>query len=218
MKIYIFFFLLLFSFSPSYSQQWRGRVGFGLNLDRSFDNAGFASVNSGIEYQIGHHFCPEIAVDYFFGVLKDKVETNNLNQEANRLTQNFSAINLSFCPKIIFDDPADHLRFQIIPKCNFYKTYAKGTFDTLDSSGSKYNTDSDKFEAFSSSFGIAIGLVLAITEDHSQAIALNLTYNNIDFGNAINGLKFDNHNLHSNQSLGFEVLYYFSFKKIKPKP
>lgn len=209
---------MLLSFCNSYSQQWRARSGFGLNLDRSFDNEGFAAVNSGIEYHFSQHFCPEIAVDYFFGVLKDKVETNNLNQETNRLEQNFSAVNLSFCPKIMFDDPTDNLRFQIIPKCNFYKTYAKGTFFLLDNNSLKYNTDSDKSEAFSTSFGIAIGLVLAITDDHSQAIALNLTYNNIDFGNAINGLKFDNHNLHSNQSLGIEVLYYFSFKKIKPKP
>jgi hypothetical protein len=179
------------------------------------------NVGAGIEFKLATKLKPEVEISYYFGGLNYRTEENLTGQVISILERSVIAQNISFSPKITFEDSDSELNegfFQIIPIYNITRVEAKGLFYEENKGFSAFKlTDSDKVIEIRHSFGIAIGLYFNFSEKNSQSLALNLVYQNIDIGNAITNLKFGKGIYHTQQSFGFELKYYFSFVKKKIK-
>lgn len=210
-KIINYFFLFL----PVllHSQKIRGFGSIGTYLDRSFDKSIFVNIGGGLEYKVHENFKPEIEASYFFGSIPDRTEEiEGVTTES--LVRVVNATNIAICPKIIFGDDDEPMRFQILPKYNITNSFAQGSFFKLNSSKTDFiKTDSDKFSETRHSFGIGIGVIFGLSDESFQSITLNLYYNNIDIGNALSKLKFNKGIYHTQQSFGIGVNFYLGFVK-----
>ncbi len=198
--------------STFYSQKLRGISGGGIFLNPAFEKSIFVNLNTGFEYKVNNFIKPEIEFNYYFGSLPDASIFNEAYIQTSLLVRTTSAMGINFCPKINLGDYEDIVFFQILPQFNINNVTAKGSLFTL--SGNQTNlikTDSDEYKEIHYSFGIGIGMLFELNGDNSQSIALNLVYNNIEIGNAINKLKF-NGVIETRQSLGISLKYYFSLK------
>jgi hypothetical protein len=210
----ILFALSLISFT-CYSQKLRGFGGSELFLNTAFEKSLFANLNTGLEYRVTNFIKPEIEFNYYFGSIPDETSVNESNMRTSLLVRVTSAVGMSFCPKINLGDDEDAVLFQILPKFNVTNVTSKGSLFTLnDNQNNLIKTDSDEYTELHYSFGIGIGVLFELNESNSQSIAVNLVYNNVEIGNAINKLKF-NGTIETRQSLGLSLKYYFSFKKNK---
>lgn len=217
MKKYFFYFLLLLT-SVTYSQKIRGFGGFGVYLNRNFDNSGFASFNTGLEYKVNTFISPEIEFEYFIGALPDNTKEDESGVETELLVRTVVSTNFSISPKIILGDEEDFIHFQIIPIYNITNVVAKGSLYTLnDKKNDLIKSDTDEYRETRHSLGIGIGALFDLNEDSSQSLAFNVYYNNINMGNALTNLKFNKGIYSTNQSLGIGIKYYFCFSKKKIK-
>lgn len=204
----------LFYYCFSYSQKVSGFAGFGIYLDRSLDNSGFYSINGGLELKLIDNLKPEVEFNYFFGAAQDRTKEDENGFETERLVRTMSAANISLSPKIIIGDKENNIRFQILPKYNFTKVFAKGTLFTYDNAKAEHiNTDSDKTSEIRHSIGVGVGFIFDFSDKKTQSLAFNLYYNNIDIASALNNLKFGNANYNTQQSLGLGIIYYFGLYK-----
>jgi hypothetical protein len=217
MKTTIFWAIILVS-TTCFAQRVRGFTGFGIYLNRSFEKSGFASFNGGLEFKLNRIIKPEIQFEYFFGSLTDRTTEDSNGIKTELLVRSVSATNLSICSKINIGDIETPVLFQILPIFNITNSTAKGSkFNQNNTNTNLIKTDTDSFSEKRYSFGLGVGIVFNLSEERSQAIALNLYYNNIDIGNALNNLKFNQGIYQTQQSLGIGMKYYFGFVKHKKK-
>ena len=217
MKTTIFWVILLLS-TTCLAQRVRGFGGFGIYLNKSFENSAFASVNGGLEFKINKLIKPEIQFEYFFGSLPDRTTEDSNGIETELLVRTVSATNVSICSKINFGENEDPVLFQILPLFNITNITAKGSeFKQNGTNTNLVKTDTDSFSEKRYSFGLGAGIVINLSKESFQAIALNVYYNNIDLGNALTNLKFNKGTYQTQQSLGIGVKYYFGFVKHKKK-
>lgn len=211
-KIIITFILFFNSFV--FSQRVNGFGGFSVFLNRSLDKSLLVSINCGTEIKINDNFKPELEFNYFIGSLPDKTNEDENGFEIDRLVRVISAFNVSLNPKFVFGNIESNIRFQISPKFNLTKVFARETLFIFDKSNLQYiNTESDKASVIKYSMGICLGFIINLADNKSQSIALNLLYNNIDLGNALSDLKSGNTNIHTHQSIGIGIVYYFGLFK-----
>jgi hypothetical protein len=217
MKIKTLLFLLFLALSAnSFSQRVRGFGGFGYYRNTQFEKSGYASIDVGLEFKAYKILKPEIKATYFLVALQDKTTTDANGVETDFLTRTVTASNISLSPKICFGDEDETVHLQIIPMFNLTKVIAQGSFFVLDNDKTQFiKKDSDKYSEIRHSFGLGMGVLLDLSDDTFQSIALNLYFNNIEFGNAISNLKFKKGNLQSYQTLGIGIKYYFGFVKKK---
>lgn len=217
------FFLCLFLFLSfiCFSQKIRGFGTVGIDLKAKGADFNSVNVGAGIEFIVFYKLKPEVEISYYFAGLNARTEENELGKEISRLERSVIAQNISFSPKITFEDFDSELNegfFQIFPIYNITRVQAKG-FYYIENKGfaALKLSDSEKFTEIGHSFGIGIGLYFNFSEKNSQSFGLNLVFQNIDLGNAVNNLKFTKGTYNTQQTIGLELKYYFSFVKKKIK-
>ncbi len=217
MKLIDLFITVIVALSTStYSQTVRGFAGFGYYRNTQFEKSAFVSIDGGLEFRAYKVLKPEIKVSYFLIALQDNTTSDANGIETELLTRTVTASNISLSPKICFGDDDETAHLQIIPMFNITNVVAQGAFFELNGDKTKFvKTDSDKYTDTRHSFGLGLGLLCDLSNETFQSIAINLYYNNIEFGDAIANLKFKKGNLQTRQTLGFGIKFYFGFVKKK---
>ena len=79
-------------------------------------------------------------------------------------------------------------------------------------------SETERYSEIRHSLGIGIGIYVNLSEKTSDAIALNLYYMGIDFGNSLSNLNFSQGSRYRTKDvLGLGINYYFGFVKKKTK-
>lgn len=211
-KILGLFFLISFG---TYAQKIRPFVGVSAYIDTDFNKSFFGDLKAGAEYKLAYYLKPEIEISYMFGVLEELTDRNDEGLVLSEYSKKVSAINYSFCPKIILGnkngDGSGYL--QILPKYTYSSIQATGNRVSRNPSNlSKPIEEKEKVSDNQHSFGIGLGYVTDLSDDNSQSLAFNIYFNNIDLGNALNMLKQDR-KFNTQNVIGLGVNYYFTFKK-----
>lgn len=215
MRYSILFFLISV---VAFAQKTRPFVGCGVYIDSDFKNSTFVDFKLGTEYKATYYLKPEIEISYMFGNLEELTNRDNAGLVLSDYSKKVAALNFSFCPKIILgnkdeDGTAGYL--QILPKYTYSRIEANGYLLSKNPNNASKTTETNEtILDTKNSIGIGIGYVLYFSEGNSDSIALNLYFNNIDLGNALNGLKQERR-YKTNDVVGFGVNYYFSFKHKK---
>jgi hypothetical protein len=211
---YIVIFLLV-SFG-NFAQRVRPFVGVSGYIDSDFIKSGFADLKAGTEYNATYYLKPEIEINYMFGVLEKLTNRDDAGLILSEYSKKVSAVNFSLCPKIILGNKGDDGAsgyLQILPKYTYSKIEAQGYRLSRNSNDlSKPIEERENKPESRHSLGIGIGYVFDLSDENPDSIALNIYFNNIDLGNALNMLKQDMR-YKTNDVIGFGVNYYFSLKK-----
>jgi hypothetical protein len=218
------FFLLFFTTMFSNAQNMRGFVSVKPFYNGFFKNKGFASGGVGLEYKFHQMLRGEIECSVYLGALPDELTRKENGEFKSILVRNFTAVNISFCPKIQLnveedgaDDPGE-IYLQIMPTYNISKIEGSGTFQEEDIlNPSKLVSVSDTFKDIQHKLGIGVGLFTYLSEKTSESISLNVYCNFINFANSLNNLKFGGSKNSTVATFGFGFNYYFGFVKKKVK-
>ena len=92
--------ILLSVIANSTAQNLKGFGSVKVFLDTELTSSGLGSAAVGLEYEINRTFRPEIEFSGFLGALPLKENTNSNGLTTDILKRSFTAINISFCPKI----------------------------------------------------------------------------------------------------------------------
>lgn len=207
-----FFFLISLG---TYAQKIRPFVGVSAYIDTDFSKSFFGDLKIGAEYKLAYYLKPEIEINYMFGTLEELTDRDDTGLVLSEYSKKVAAINYSFCPKIILGnkngDGSGYL--QILPKYTYSSIQASGHRVSRNPTNlSKPLEVKEKISDKQHSFGIGLGYVIDISDDNSHSLALNIYFNNIDLGNALNMLKQDTR-FKTQDVIGFGLNYYFVFKK-----
>lgn len=207
--------LLLITYSSS-AHKVVGVGGIGLYLNTTFENNSYFSANLGVEYNITNYLKPEINVEYFLGALPEIPTFNNEFVETELFNRNFSAVTLSFSPKINLSPKEQTVQFQFIPMYNFTTVFADANIFTLDTAQNLFKrTDEQSVREVQHSLGIGVGVLLKIDSETYQAIAFELNYNNIDLGKAFTKIDFNQDTFIQINHLVFESNIILGFRRIR---
>lgn len=200
----------------SFAQKIRPFIGVSGYIDSDFVNSGFADIKVGLEFNATYYLKPEIEINYMFGDLEKLTYRDDVGLVLSEYSKNVSAVNFSFCPKICLGNKgkygsSDYI--QILPKYSYSMIEAKGYKVSRNPNDlSKPIKESEIIPDVKHSIGIGVGYVFYLSQENTDTLTLNLYFNNIDLGNALNGLKQDRR-YKTQDVIGFGVNYYFSFKK-----
>jgi len=199
----------------TYAQKIRPFVGVSGYIDTDFDKSFFGDLKIGAEYKLAYYLKPEIDINYMFGTLEELTKRDDTGLVLSVYAKKVSAVNYSFCPKIILGnkngDGSGYL--QILPRYTYSSIQASGHRVSRNSTNlSKPIEEKEKTYDIQHSFGIGLGHVIDFSDDNSQSLAINIYFNNIDLGNALNMLKQDRR-FKTQDVIGFGLNYYFVFKK-----
>lgn len=199
----------------TYAQKIRPFVGVSAYIDTDFSKSFFGDFKMGTEYKLAYYLKPEIEINYMFGTLEELTDRDDTGLVLSEYSKKVSAINYSFSPKIILGnkngDGSGYL--QILPKYTYSSIQASGHRVSRNPTNlSKPLEEKEEISDNQHSFGIGLGYVIDISADNSHSLALNLYFNNIDLGNALNMLKQDRR-FKTQDVIGFGLNYYFVFKK-----
>jgi hypothetical protein len=203
------------------AQKIRGFGEVATYLDKELYASGFAKVAIGAEYKINQIIRPEIETSFYFGALNDFENSNSQNQLVDNLKRYFTSFTVSLCPKICIGDKENETNvgfFQILPRYSISKITSKGSLLTVNQTDfTKSTKETDIFSEIRHSLGIGIGVYVNLSEKTNDALALNLYYDGIDFGNSLTNLKFTQGKYTTKNVLGLGINYYFGFVKKKTK-
>ncbi|WP_202702172.1 hypothetical protein [Flavobacterium sp. UGB4466] len=211
-NIFTLFFLISLG---TYAQKIRPFVGVSAYIDTDFDGSLFGDLKMGAEYKLVYYLKPEIEINYMFGALEKLTDRDNTGLLLSEYSKKVSAVNYSFCPKIILGnkngDGTGYL--QILPKYTYSSIQATGNRLSRNQGNlSKPLEEKEKVSTNQHSFGIGLGCAIDLTDDNSQSLAVNIYFNNINYGSALNMLKQDR-KFKTQDVIGFGLNYYFVFKK-----
>jgi opacity protein-like surface antigen len=214
---YSFYFLLLVVSLSTNAQHVRAFTGLGVYLDNDFNNSTFIGAKIGTEFKLTSFLKPELEINYQVGALKDVEIRDSQGNLSNFFVKKVSAINYGFCPKIAIGDSDNEKgtgHFVILPRYSISKIEATGNYTIINQSNlSKSIEEKEIITTWQHSLGIGIGIDVGVSNNY-DTIALNLYYNGIDMGNALNNLKYNGTAKFSTKNvIGFGINYYFSFKK-----
>ncbi|MCV9928936.1 hypothetical protein OIU83_14795 [Flavobacterium sp. LS1R49] len=199
--------------------QIRPFIGGAVYLHSDFEKSSFGSFSLGSEFKIIKFLRPEIEISYMFGTPEDAVSLDDKGLTISTSTKFVSAINYSFCPKIVIGDyEEDSGYIQILPKYSFSRIEARRDLasrnpaDLTNPIIVRQNASDTQH-----SLGIGVGYMLNFSGDYSNSLAFNLYYNGINLGKALNELKSNpNSSNYSTQDvLGFGINFYLGLKKKK---
>jgi hypothetical protein len=201
----------------TYAQKTRPFIGVTSYIDTDFNKSFFGDLKLGAEYELAYYLKPEIELSYMFGALEQLTNRDNTGLILYEYSKKISAINYSFCPKIIIgnknSDDSGYLH--ILPKYTYSNIEATGNRVYRNPSNlSKPIEEKEKVSENQHSFGIGLGYVIGFSDDNNQSLAFNIYFNNIDLGHALNMLKQDRQ-FKTQDVIGFGLNYYFAFKKEK---
>jgi hypothetical protein len=216
----IYLFALLALSLNTKAQSVRGFGGFSVYLGGLLDKSIFVGVNCGAEFKIKRYIKPEIEFNVLFVPIDDVEFYSDQGNLKSIFRRSANSLNFNFCPKICIGNNGENdTYFVILPKYSFSKVKAVGEFATLNANDIKTTTKEIIID-WQHSLGIGIGLDISVSNDNTDSLCLNIYYQNVDMGKALNEL---NHSGSSKffikNSLGAGLNYYFSFKKkTRPKP
>lgn len=210
-KIILF---LLFSIAVN-AQLAKPFFGFGVSYNTKFENKGFGNISTGVEFSFLKYVKPEIEIGFFFGKAHVDYKFDDQYKIINQLEKSFSSLNFSFSPKIVWkQDDDDGYFFQIMPKYSVARVEAIGNYYNVNQNENTIAfAERQVLKSVKQSFGIGIGICFSVSEQDIDAIALNLYYNNNNFGGLLNDLKYNSNKNNTKNVLGFGVNYYFGTKK-----
>jgi predicted porin len=210
-KIILF---LLFSM-PLNAQLAKPFFGLGWGINTEFENKGFGNISSGVEFNFLKYVKPEIEIGFFFGRAQQNSKLDGQYNVTNLLDKDFTALNFSFSPKIVWEQEEDSNAFiQIMPKYSIARVEAIGNYYNVSLRDNTITfAERQVLKGIKQTFGIGIGICVGVSEKSTDAIALNLYYNNNDFGGLINELKYNSGQNDTKNVLSFGVNYYFGKKK-----
>ena len=210
--------ILIFSICAN-AQKIRGFGSIASFYDRKFEQNIFVAADAGLEIKLSKKFRPEIGFSAYYGSLRDQNTLNNFDEITNLLSQNFLAIGLTIRPKFCLagSETDGDVLFQMFPIYSITNVRAKGNFYTYDlSNNNKTINEQDTFSETRQSIGVGFGVFIDFV-NKNDSMALNLIFNNINFGNALSKLKFANNPIATNNVIGLELKYYFGFSGNKKK-
>jgi hypothetical protein len=212
-----FLLILVTTFSLN-AQVVRPLIGIGYNRQSQFYNSSYHNIKTGLEINLKKYIKPEIEINYFLGGFGDEVNYNNQNVPINVFSRKFSILNFGFSPKILlFKYDEEFYYFQILPKYNFSKIEVTGDYLIINQNNSSQSVvETEVLKDSKQSIGIGIGIVFTFSKNKkSDALALNLMYQNIDAGSLFSNLKHNNGTINTKDVFSFEAVYYFNLSNKK---
>ncbi|TDO95614.1 hypothetical protein [Flavobacterium sp. 245] len=213
MKKRILTALFLLSFVFANSQIVKPFVGGGVYIHSDFENSGFLSLRSGAEFNASKYIKPEIEISGLIGSLESSSKLDANNVMVAEISRSVSAVNFSFCPKIILGNELVSY-FEILPKYSI---------STIEAHKNSYNYTNGNFvsskmeiaKEWSQSIGIGIGYCFNFSDEYSDAMSLILDFQNVDLGKPLNKLSPNASRVDTKWTLGFGINYYFNLRKKK---
>jgi opacity protein-like surface antigen len=196
--------------------QFRALVGISGYLESDFKNSAFVEVGSGLEVKIHRLFKPEVGISYFVGELSEDINRDTEGHAIDLLEKKVSALNFNLTPKICLcsnESSSGDIFFQLLPRYNISKIEAVGNYTIINQSNpSNSVTKKEIITEWQQSFGIGIGVDIILSDKNYDSLAVNLYYNGVNLGKALNDLSHNNARYNS-KTLGFGISYYLGFKK-----
>lgn len=212
-----FLLLLIIAFSVK-AQIIRPLMGIGYNRHAEFNNSSYFNIKTGVELNLKNYIKPEIEVNYFFGGIGEEINYNNQDVDIDVFSKKFSVLNIGFSPKIIvFKEEDEFYYFQVLPKYNFSKIEAIGDYLLINQNdAAKSIREKETLRATKQSIGLGVGIVFNFSKTKkSDAIALNVMYQNIDAGSLMTKLNHNKEEINTKGVFSFEAVYYFNLSKVK---
>lgn len=214
--------LLLAMVFNSNAQRIRPFIGSVVFLDKDFKNSLFIGFDSGVEFHILSFFKPELEVSYFAGAIEDVEIHDDMGNVTDIFIRNAYALNFSFIPKIDFGSRSTNTEvgmahFQILPRYTISKNEGRGNYTIINKNNpSKSLIEKEIIAEWQHSLGIGVGLNFAVSHKNYNSMSLNLYYNGINLGEALNKLKHKrSYEFNTQDVMGLGINYYFGFKKKK---
>lgn len=189
-------------------------LGAGQNINTSFENNGYLNISTGVQYNLQDFIKPEVEFRFFFGALQNNTTFDSANSlmRIKDIFTTFQALNWSVTPN--FSIPLDqdkHWYLAVKPKFNYAEIKASDAIFVYQETKTIYTKEARK--GVSRSFGLNMGVLGKLWSESYDAVLLSVFVDNINFNKVIK--RTPNTDLDTNYDLGFEVAYYFSFKKKK---
>lgn len=187
-------------------------LGIGQNINSSFERSGYFNLSSGIQYDLNTYSKPEVELRFFFGRLQDNTTYDAANPflAIKDVFTTFQAFNWSVTPNFSFPlDEDRHWYLAVKPKYNYANIKASDVILVYE--GGKTLRSEVFRTSVSRSFGLNVGVVGKVWSDSFDAISLSLFVDNANFSKVIK--RTSDMDVDTKYNLGFEVTYYFSFKK-----
>lgn len=189
-------------------------LGVGQNINTTFDNSGYFNVSTGVQYNFEGSIKPEIELRFFFGALQNNTTYDSANSflRIKDVFTTFQALNLSLTPN--FSIPLDqdkHWYLTVKPKYNYAEIKASDAIFVYQESKTIHTQEIRK--GISRSYGLNMGVLGKLWSQSFDAVLLSVFVDNINFNKVIK--RTSNTDLDTKYNLGFEVTYYFSFRKKK---
>ncbi|MBF7093447.1 hypothetical protein IUY40_18095 [Flavobacterium sp. ALJ2] len=218
MKYIVYIFVFMFSVSIL-AQRVRPFIGGIVYLHGDFEKSTFGNFSLGSEIKVVKFFRAEIEVSYMFGRLEDAVSRDEKGITMSVSEKSASAMNYSFCPKIVIGDyEEDSGYIQILPRYTFSRIEAKKELTSRNPADlSKPIKERKNASDTQHSLGIGVGYIYNFPGEYQNSIGFNLYYNGVDLGNALNKLKTnpDSYNYSTKDVIGFGINFYLGLKKKK---
>jgi hypothetical protein len=205
------FFLFLFSITAN-AQFARPFIDISANRESLSGKNNIFNCGLGVEFRMLKFISPEISAGFSLKNEIERTSFDNNNKINGVLFANANSFNFSFCPKILIYTAKDnHYSISILPKYSFNKINA-----SIDYAAVLPNQDivlplkNEISSANVHSFTIGAGFYVNFDKEMQQSLALNLYFNSIEFGKALNQFEQLNNNANTKKYLGFGIIYYFS--------
>lgn len=211
-------FVLFFVVFSANAQLIRPIFGLGYSRNSQFSNSSYYNLKTGIEVNLKKIIKPEIELNYFLGGLDNQSNYNSQGSLIDVFGREFSVLNIGFCPKIVvFEDEDQLYYFQILPKYNFSKIKATGEYLVVNQNNSSQSIlETEVLSDTKQSVGLGFGIVFKFSKNKkSDALAINLLYQNIDTGSLISKLNHNNSTINTKDVFSFEIVYYINLSNKK---
>lgn len=199
------------------AQRMRPFIGGTAYLHTDFERSSFVNFSLGSEIKVVKFFSPEIEVSYMFGTLQEVVIRDEKGLTMSISEKSTSAINYSFSPKIIIGDyEEDSAYLQILPRYTFSRIEAKrelASRNPIDLSKPIFITE--KTSNTQHSLGIGVGYLYNFSGEYSNSLALNLYFNGVNLGKALNKLNSGSYSYDTQDVMGLGINFYLGLKKKK---
>ena len=189
---------------------------FSLAIDKNtqFENNSFANLAAGIEVKFGNLFKPQIEFGYTKALLYDN-NTYNDDFQINAVSQaSFVSYSIACTPKLtVFQTKTRFTSINFLPKYTYSQIVANNDYAAILPNGDVVLPfKSNQSAANLHSFGLGIGFCVNFGKKNYDSIAINLYWNNIEYGSVINNLQNMSRTIDTSSGVGFGLVYYVSLK------
>lgn len=202
-----FIFILFISFQI-HSQEIKSFAGLSMSLNPAYDANGFLNVIGGFDFKATNFLRPEIKVGYVFGNTDSQIDSSSSIESI--FEKNTTALYVGIVTKIVLKGQNDSYYYQILPQYNFGKLTVVGSYVEIDENSNVTFSKKEKLSEFKFFFGFGFGVHLFLSENHKEALDLNLYYQRIDFEDVISKLEYNKQSINTKNSIGFGVNYFFN--------